>query len=415
MTSVVVVGGGPAGLAATVAAAEAGAEVRLIDDNSQPGGQIWRSSLGKAPVAPLRRLIEQMERLPVVVTTRTTVVDAPVHGKLLTSGPAGTESVTYDALVLATGARELFLPFPGWTLPGVMGAGGAQALLKSGADFADRRVVVSGSGPLLLAVGGTFAVSGASVIGVYEQAPMAKLARFGRKALTRHRALEGIGYLSQLGAVPYELGMWVAAAHGAGKLEAVTVTDGLRTWTEACDLLACGYGLIPNSELATLLGCATDDTGVLVDERQSTSVDSVYCAGEPCGIGGLDLALAEGAVAGRAAAGADPRDVVAKAQKLQPFRKALLEAFALREEVMALSRPDTILCRCEDVRLRDVDPSWSAREAKLACRLGMGPCQGRVCGAATRLLFGWERDRARPPLYATEVNTWAAPTRAEAQ
>ncbi|MHB8635843.1 MAG: FAD-dependent oxidoreductase [Fimbriimonadaceae bacterium] len=407
MADVVVVGAGPAGLAAAAAAAEAGARVRLVDDNAALGGQIWRAAMGNTAPA-VKRLEMRLANESVEISSGLTVFDAPEPGKLSAKSEAGCETITYERLVIATGARELFLPFPGWTLPGVMGAGGAQALLKSGANFGGKRVVVSGAGPLLLAVGASFAAAGANVVGVFEQASLASLARFAFQAMRLSRLIEGVGYLTALGATPYSTGTWVAAGSGSDRLEAVVLTNGERTWNEPCDLLASAYGLVPNCELASLVGCEVLGGAVAVDDWGQTTVSGVYAAGEPIGIGGLDLALAEGDVAGKSAAGVRDVKSIARAAKLSRFRAALDRLCTLRPEIRALATPETILCRCEDVRLAEVDPNWSAREAKLCSRVGMGPCQGRICGPATRWLFGWDADRTRPPLYPTEVNMLAA-------
>jgi len=142
-----------------------------------------------------------------------------------------------------------------------------------------------------------------------------------------------------------------------------------------------------------------------VDEAQRTSVEGVFCAGEPAGIGGVEKALREGEIAGWAASG-NPR----RAAALVPSRRraaararAMESAFALRDELRSLPRGDTIVCRCEDVTLSDFDPSWSSREAKLGVRAGMGPCQARVCGPALRYLFGWESDSVRVPISPVSV------------
>jgi hypothetical protein len=138
---------------------------------------------------------------------------------------------------------------------------------------------------------------------------------------------------------------------------------------------------------------------VSVDATQATSVPQVYCAGEPTGIGGVDLALIEGEIAGLAAAGQSvPQRLVATAARLRDYAAALQHAFALRPELRSLAQPDTIVCRCEDVRVGELDPRWSARQAKLYTRAGMGPCQGRVCGPALECLMGWTADSIRPPI-----------------
>ncbi len=308
--------------------------------------------------------------------------------------------VGYERLVLATGARELFLPFPGWTLPGVVGAGGAQALLKAGARFDGLRVVVAGSGPLLLAVAAALERAGARVVGVVEQAPLSRLAAFGAGLWREPRKLaEGLGYAATLAGVTYRSGAWVREAVGRDGVERVIVTDGRRERAWACDVLACGFGLVPSLELPRLLGCETTGAAVAVDASQRTSADGVLAAGELVGIAGVDQALVTGAIAGLAAAGRRvPEHLLGERERARGFAARLAAAFALRDELKSLGRPETIVCRCEDVPLDRLAAAASAREAKLDTRAGMGPCQGRVCGAALSFLRGVPPDTVRPPL-----------------
>jgi NADPH-dependent 2,4-dienoyl-CoA reductase/sulfur reductase-like enzyme len=144
---------------------------------------------------------------------------------------------------------------------------------------------------------------------------------------------------------------------------------------------------------------------VQVNEFQATSVPDVFCAGEPTGIGGADRALVEGQVAGLAAAGAwdQARTLFGRRAAWVGFRAGLDQAFALRPELRQLAAPDTVVCRCEDVRLADLKGCESLRAAKLHTRCGMGSCQGRTCGAAVRFLFGWENDSIRPPLFPVRL------------
>ena len=247
-------GGGPAGIAAAVHAAEAGARTLLLDEQARPGGQIWR---GEAPPAA-REWLDRLARSGATVLAGATVVDAPGPNELLVERDGLPIRVAYERLVLATGARELFLPFPGWTLPGVVGVGGAQALLKAGARFEGLRVVVAGSGPLLLAVAAALKQAGARIVGIAEQAPLSRLAAFGAGLWRQpHRIAEGLGYAATLRGVPYRTGTWVREALGdAGVLR--VVLGGARAgepWE--CDVLACGFGLVPNLELPRLLGCET--------------------------------------------------------------------------------------------------------------------------------------------------------------
>jgi NADPH-dependent 2,4-dienoyl-CoA reductase/sulfur reductase-like enzyme len=394
---VVVVGGGPAGLAAAVHAAEAGARTLLVDTNARPGGQIWRHR-GEPPRAALPWLV-RFARSGASAVAGASVVDA-TDRELLLEDAGGPRSVHYERLVLATGARELFLPFPGWTLPGVVGVGAAQALLKAGARFRGRRVLVAGSGPLLPAVAVALAKDGARIVELVEQAPRARLAGFAAGLWRAPRKVaEGLAFAARLAGVPYRTSAWiqeVAARDGALRAR---VGDGRHTWTSDCDVVACGFGLVPNLELPRLLGCQTDDARVVTDALQRTSVPSVFAAGELGGIAGVDHALATGAIAGLAAAGREvPASFARRAQRERDFGNRLARAFALREELRRLAKPDTLVCRCEDVAVRRCEGASSSREAKLATRAGMGACQGRVCGPALRFLHGWPPDSARPPL-----------------
>ncbi|HVQ29134.1 MAG TPA: FAD/NAD(P)-binding oxidoreductase, partial [Vicinamibacteria bacterium] len=409
-----VVGLGPAGVAAVVRAVDSGARVVALDEGLGPGGQIWRHQDESADALPAsaRRWTSRLLALPTSrcrILRRTTVVDAPAPGMLAAVKDDEPLRIQARATILATGARERFLPFPGWTLPGVLGVGGAQALVKSGAVVAGLRVVVAGSGPLLLPVAATWARAGARVVCVAEQAPLARVARFAA-ALAAHpsKIREALAYRTAFAASPYRLGSWVSEARAAtGGTLVVTLADGGRPRDLSCDVLACGFGLLPNLELARLLGCRVDEGAVAVDDQQCTSVSGVFAAGEACGVGGADLALVEGEIAACAAVGKAEgagRVLAARRRRLRSFARRLERAFALRDEVRSLARPDTLVCRCEDVALSRLRREWTPRQAKLYTRVGMGPCQGRVCGAALETIFGWPPDTVRPPLYPVRLD-----------
>ena len=397
---VAVIGAGPAGIAAAERAAAYGRSVIVLDDNPEVGGQIWRGER------------ERVTRTDVRWILGARVVDrAGERALLVERAGGGVECVVFERLVLASGARERFLPFPGWTLPGVTGAGGLQAMVKGGLPIEGKRVVVAGSGPLLLAVAAYLRGRGARIAAIAEQAPWRQLAGFAlqivgstekrRQALALRRALAG---------VPYAASTWPLAAEGEGHLEQTVLRTSRGTVRIDCDYLACGFGLVPNLELAHLLGCEVRDGFVAVDDRQRTSCAGIFAAGEVTGIGGLDLSLLEGEIAGCAAAGheSDARRLVARRRAACRFASALAKAFALRRELKALPDAQTIVCRCEDVTYERLAgyPTW--RSAKLHTRCGMGPCQGRVCGAAGEFLFGWTSDRERPPVYPTRIATLTA-------
>jgi NADPH-dependent 2,4-dienoyl-CoA reductase/sulfur reductase-like enzyme len=338
-------------------------------------------------------------------------IEAPSPGRLRLERDSETRDIGFAKLILATGARERFLPFPGWTLQGVMGAGGLQALVKSGLDAKGKRVVLAGSGPLLLAVAAGLTKSGARIAGIYEQAQLGRLAAFGISLLGHPAKLaEGARYRIQTSSAPYRTGCWVVGAKGKGRVEQVIVTDGRKEWTLACDWLGCGFHLVPNLELPQVLGCRITGGYVAVDDLQQSSVPHVACVGELTGVGGVEKALVEGQIAGWAAAGrdAEAHALAPRRKKFERFAMQIDCAFALRPELRGLADAETLVCRCEDVTHAALKERSSWREAKLHTRCGMGACQGRVCGTATEFLFRWERAGMRPPVYPAKVFTLAA-------
>lgn len=407
---VLVVGAGPAGIAAAARAAERGARTLLLDEGLAPGGQIWRPPHRGRRSAIATRWIERLAASGAALRSSTSVADIESLAQgFIVSAEADERQLEIRArsLVLATGARELFLPFPGWTLPGVVGVGGAQALVKSGLPVRGKRVVVAGSGPLVLAVAASLSSHGARIGIVAEQAPSARVMRFAARLWrTPTRLVQAAMLRAQLGTRRYAPGTWVARADGDSRVESVTLTDGRSNQSFECDLLCVAFGLTPNTELARFAGCDVAADGVRVDDAQSTSVPGIWCAGEPTGIGGVDLSLVEGEIAGEAAsAGALSPALSKRRARLRTEAALLASTFALRPEVRTLADPDTIACRCEDVRLGDLDRAWTFRQAKLYTRLGMGPCQGRICGAALECVLGWPRDVPRPPIQPVRVRT----------
>ncbi len=404
---VVVVGGGPAGIAAAARAAESGARVVLVDQGMRPGGQVWRHRERSTLPRLARGWLERLDRSGAKCMKLATVTDATSDGTVSIAHEGGSTTVRAGAIVIATGARELFIPYPGWTLPGVMGIGGAQALVKGGMHVRGKRVIVAGSGPLILPVAAVMAHAGARLVAVLEQAPASAVAGFAR-TLWRHPAklADAARYRSSFALTSYRAGCWVARADGDERVQRVTLTNGRRTWSEECDILCCSYGLVPNVDLALLLGCEVDAGRVVVDPSQRTSVPGILAAGEPTGIGGELAALTEGEIAGLSAArrsASVDRSLASARLRWRAFAERLSLAFAPRAELRDLATPDTIICRCEDVTLSRLDPSWSVRQAKLYTRIGMGPCQGGVCGPACGFLFSWPHGRVRPPLGAPEV------------
>jgi NADPH-dependent 2,4-dienoyl-CoA reductase/sulfur reductase-like enzyme len=410
---VLVVGGGPAGLAAAVCAAECGCQVGIVDDNPNLGGQIWRRETTN-PTSEAANWAARLRVAGVEVLAGTRVFHQPEPGILRAETAEDLYELSYEKLVLATGAREGFLPFPGWTLPNVMGAGGLQALVKCGLPISGKRVVVAGSGPLLIAVAAYLHEHGAEIAMICEQASWTSLARFGAALVGQPQKIrQGFSLRKELSAVPFHANSWPVSAEGGEKLKAVNIQRGHKVESVSCDYLACGFHLLPNTELAALLGCQIQNEYgqevVQVDDLQQTPVPGVYCAGEPTGIGGVELSLAEGQIAGFAAAGRSEsaKELFHTCAKLNKFAKVLNHTFSPRAELKSLPHPETVVCRCEDVTYGRLQKHTSWRAAKLQTRCGMGPCQGRICGPATQFLFDWRPDSVRPPIFPTRFENLA--------
>jgi len=409
---VLVVGGGPAGIAAAVRAAEGGASVGIVDENAAVGGQIWRGE-ASGEDSERREWSRRLRASGIETLCGTRIFHLPERGLLLAENADGAGELRYRKLILATGARERFLPFPGWTLPNVMGAGGLQAMVKSGLPIGGRSVVVCGTGPLLLAVAAYLRKQGANVAMICEQASWARLAAFGAALAAFPRKVAQAWQLrKELAGIAFAADSWAVVAQGAQKVESVTISrSGIRE-TIRCDFLACGFHLVPNVELPILLGCRLRDGYVQVDDLQQTSVEGVFCAGEPTGIGGVESAIVEGQMAGLAAIGRreDARKLWPVRRKARRFARWMDWTFRLRPELRSLATPETIVCRCEDVTYSRLQQHGSWRAAKLQTRCGMGPCQGRVCGPATEFLFGWKTDSVRPPIFPVRVESLAGIT-----
>lgn len=311
-----------------------------------------------------------------------------------------THDLTFAKLILATGARELFLPFPGWTLPHVLGAGGLQAMAKGGLPIEGKRIVVAGSGPLLFAVAAYLKQHGAIVPLVAEQTSALHLLLFGMGlSFSKIKQAANLGW--ELRESSYRPGTWVTSTTPGE----VRLNHGAPV---PCDYLACGYGLVPNLELARMLGCLTRKGATIVDEICRTSIPDVHAAGEINGIGGEDLALIEGQLAGYAATGQTIKTtrLIPERKRLLGFRRLLARTFAPRRQLRKLAEPATIVCRCEDVSYQRLAGRPDERDAKLQTRCGMGACQGRLCGPACDFLFGWPAGNLRPPLSPLPISAY---------
>ncbi len=435
-TDVVVVGGGPAGMAAAAAAVAAGARVVLLDSGARLGGQYWRhgpEGVGsyhhglddwRALDGTVRSAVaaghlehrgrHQVWRIDPDSQRRRVVVHATAGCPGLPDGAAERPvTVLASAVVVATGAHDRVLPFPGWDLPGVLTAGGAQAMLKEHGVAAGHRVVVAGTGPFLLSLAAGLLQAGAGVAAVVEAGDGRGWARRWRTATAVPQVLiEAAGYARALARqrVAVRPRHAVVAALGRDRLEAVEVArltgDGHVVPGSVrrirCDALAVGWGFRPRLELAQQAGCAVGvssaigpeaPAAVVSDAEGRTGVVGVFVAGEVGGVGGASLAQVTGRLAGRAAA-AHATGAVGAPEGADLVRRRRLAAFAA---TMHAAHPvpvgwldpltdAVVVCRCEEVdagavrsAVRDLG-AGDLRTVKLLTRCGMGWCQGRVCG-----------------------------------
>lgn len=424
----VIVGAGPAGLEAAIAATEAGLSVLVIDERSAPGGQYFkppsegnrkqrRDAQHRAGDVLRQRFAECGARLAdesVVWFAR-----AEAGGFLLRFTGAERESrVSAAAVILATGAHERPAPVPGWCAPGVMTIGAAQTFARRYGVAPGKRVLIAGQGPLGLQLAAELLAIGAEVVGVAERSsmPLPRLARLG--LIDPKLALQGAGYLSRLARsrVPFWRGCEVtaiAAPEGTDGLRDVTLAtlDGFRQRNLRADAICMGDGFQPQIELARLLGCPIelDKTGSPLIRREddgATSVRGLWVAGDGGGLGGAQSALAQGRMAALSVARYLGRDMPEDREARRRLTRARRFQTALWRAYEAPPRPaprgETIVCRCESVTAREIEEAIDAQATepgaiKRRTRCGMGRCQGRFC-TSTLLRILIERGIEVPPV-----------------
>lgn len=436
MSEVLIIGAGPAGLSAAVHARRAGSSVTLLDSSDYLGGQYWRHLPSSRPSAQeaslhhgwsrfedLRNELEIDPGVQILRLAQVWAIDRASNGgwrvHVLQGPPDGNDRVPLtllpSAIVLATGAYDRTLPFPGWQLPGVFSTGAAQALAKGERVAIGARVVVAGAGPFLLPVAASLVQVGAKVLGVHEASRVPRLVagwlpRPWQLLSAAGKAGELLGYARNhlRHRIPYRTGSAVIAAEGDGRVERVIVARLNADWTPIegtsrsveADAVCIGHGFTPRLELPIAVGCEISPARfVVVDGDQTTSVPGVFAAGEITGIGGVDAALAEGAVAGYRAGGGAVDDPDLSEQRM---RRATFTRFGFRIEAAHGIRPgwskwlreDTLICRCEEISYGRLcataieTGSAGLRSLKLSTRATLGICQGRVCGRSVEELLG---------------------------
>ncbi len=438
-----VIGAGPAGCAAAIAAAEAGARVVLFDEQEEAGGQIYRAPRTPAGRACVERdgetLRSTLAASDVALRLGRRIWSVTERFRIDALGPDGPETVRAQALVAATGAYERIVPFPGWTLPGVIGLAAATVLLKTEGRVPGRRIVVAGAGPLLAAVAAKILAAGGCVVGLVDVSSPADWLRATPRLATKPSLLaQGAAWAARIAAarVPVLFGHAVVAAEGETALTRVGVAPLSRNgapdlarlrWEEA-DVMAVGNGLVPGGEIAKVLRAEhvhVPERGGWVPKRDRwgrTTIPRLYAAGDGAGIAGAGPAARTGRLAGLAAAhdlgfsGAEAVEVAGRtafreAGRDRRFSDAVSRLMMPRAGQIAAVPAETVVCRCEDVTRAEIEEAVQAGartldQVKAFTRCGMGPCQGRMCGetagdivtlqVGTRGAVGWWT--GRPPL-----------------
>lgn len=462
--SVIVIGAGPAGMAAAIEALDRGCKVTLIDEAARPGGQIYRQShpaladgrdWSDAHERARKRCL--LERFGDIVSRIDYLLGTEVFAlfpgwQVHVAQAQSTQLLAADAVVLATGVRERTIPFPGWTMPGVMFAGGAQAILKSHQVLPGRRAVVAGCGPLPVVIAGQLARAGVEVAVLAPLHPVRRMLRHPR-ALWEGRdvVLEGARYLASVirRGASLLIGWTPLRAVGTDHLRSVVlgkigadgqIIDGSEREI-ACDLLAINYGFLANSELAAMSGADMwhePFSGWIAraDEFGRTSIPGLFVAGDVAGLRGAIVAEADGRIVGFAAAtvgnwadriNVEPasRQTVQVRQRYTALQTAVHETLQVPASLWKQVGDETVVCRCENVTLAEIRGALanghvSLNAIKRQVRTGMGWCGGRTClhavaaltelhGAASASMMT-PRPLARPVSLAALANQRKAAT-----
>jgi D-hydroxyproline dehydrogenase subunit alpha len=459
-TEVAVIGAGPAGLAAAVEAFGAGAGVILMDEYLRLGGQFFKqlpSTFKLEQAARLDRDYARGQELMRLVSGGNGEVwlDAQEWGAfdgrtLAVNRDRRSVQLRAEKIIVATGAYDRPVPFPGWTLPGVVTAGAAQTLVKSQGVLPGQRVLLVGTGPFQLPVARQLLHAGATIVAVVEAVSLPTLMRGSLGAAARPgRIPEGLAYWTEIrrAGAPFMFGHTILRAEGDGRVQRAILTAIDDEWrvkpgTERSfdvDAVCLGFGFLPSTQITQLLGC-TEQFDPLAGgflpvhgACMETGVPGVFVAGESAGIGGSDVAMLEGRLAAteallqlgridQAEAGRRRASIRPELERARRFAGYINRTFAVKPAIFERIPDDTVVCRCEEVtageiRRAAVEGADTQRSVKIATRAGMGLCQGRICGTVTAQLaslatgmpverFGYPS--ARPPIKPVRLSDLAA-------
>jgi thioredoxin reductase/bacterioferritin-associated ferredoxin len=423
---VVVVGAGPAGLAAAATTAEAGLSTLLLDENVGPGGQVWRA-IASTPVIERDHLgadywvgvdlVQAARASEAEIIQRATVWSLDRNLEIGVSISGFSVFVKARRVILATGALERPFPIDGWTLPGVMTAGAAQAMLKSSALVPDGRTVIAGQGPLLWLLAAQVLRLGGRIDRILDTTKRSNCLAALPHAftfLTSPYFVKGLAMMREVRSkVRVVKGVSELAAAGDSQLTSVSYMARGQRETMAADLLLLHQGVVPNVNLAMAAGVEHrwDERQLcwspVLDQNGNSSIDGLAIAGDGAGIGGVGAAVFRGRIAARAAVEELAPAAAAGLTSMATLRTGLLQAERGRAFLDVLFRPaqqfrvpsgDTIVCRCEEVTAKDILDAVAIgatgpNQLKAYHRAGMGPCQGRLCGLTVTELMAHARGK----------------------
>jgi thioredoxin reductase/bacterioferritin-associated ferredoxin len=423
---VVVIGAGPAGLAATATAANAGLSTLLLDENAGPGGQVWRA-ISSTPVKSRtvlgsdywtgEEIVQAARTSGAEIIHRATVWSLDRNLEIGVSIGGGSAFIGADRVIIATGALERPFPIPGWTLPGVMTAGAAQTMLKSSGLVPDGRTIIAGQGPLLWLLAAQILRLGGRIDRVLDTTARSNYLAalpYAFAFMTSPYIAKGLALMREVRAkVPVINRVTELAAAGDRKLASISYIAGGQRETVSAELLLLHQGVVPNVNLAMAAGVEHhwDELQLcwspVLDADGNTSVAGIAIAGDGAGIGGAVAAVCRGRIAARSAIAKLAPGVAAKFGPIAALRADLARAERGRAFLDLLFRPakqfripfgDTIVCRCEEVTAQEILDSvkigaTGPNQLKAYRRTGMGPCQGRLCGLTVTELMAEARGK----------------------